>query len=110
MRRMQGLQLRCGQSRIVRSCSRSSPPRWVWRIVLPLIAKCKNGPMYPRLLAHTMDGIIRSDRIFTMPGVIGVIATGIAAAIYGDYPILRTGWILWTLILFVVSGLIFMIR
>jgi uncharacterized membrane protein len=64
----------------------------------------------PKLLAHTMDGIIRSDRIFTMPGVVGIIATGIAAAIYGGYPILRTGWILWTLILFVLSGLIFMIR
>jgi uncharacterized membrane protein len=64
----------------------------------------------PRLLAHTMDGIIRSDRIFTVPGVIGIIITGIAAAIYGNFPILRTGWILWTLVLFAVSGLIFMIR
>ena len=64
----------------------------------------------PRLLAHTMDGIIRSDRIFTVPGVIGIIVTGIAAAIYGNLPILRTGWILWTLILFALSGLTFMIR
>ena len=64
----------------------------------------------PKLLAHTMDGIIRSDRLFTVPAVVAIIATGIAAAIYGDLPILRTGWILWTLILFIVSGLIFMIR
>ena len=64
----------------------------------------------PKLLAYTMGGIIRSDRLFTIPGVIGIIATGIAAAIYGNFPILRTGWILWTLILFTVSGLIFMIR
>jgi uncharacterized membrane protein len=64
----------------------------------------------PMQLAHTMDGIIRSDRLFTVPGVIGTIVTGVAAAIYGNYPILRTGWILWTLILFIVSGLIFMIR
>jgi uncharacterized membrane protein len=64
----------------------------------------------PKLLAYTMGGIIRSDRLFTIPGVIGIIATGIAAAIYGNFPILRTGWILWTLILFIVSGLIFMIR
>ena len=64
----------------------------------------------PKLLAHTMDGIIRSDRLFTIPGVVVIIAAGIGAAIYGGYPILRTGWILWTLILFVVSGLIFMIR
>lgn len=64
----------------------------------------------PRLLAYTMDGIIRSDRIFTVPGVIGILITGIVAAIYGGLPLLRTGWILWTLILFAVSGLIFMIR
>jgi uncharacterized membrane protein len=64
----------------------------------------------PKLLAYTMGGIIRSDRLFTIPGVIGIIATGIAAAIYGNFPILRTGWILWTLILFIVSGIIFMIR
>jgi len=64
----------------------------------------------PKLLAYTMGGIIRSDRLFTIPGVIGIIVTGIAAAIYGNFPILRTGWILWTLILFIVSGLIFMIR
>jgi uncharacterized membrane protein len=64
----------------------------------------------PKLLAYTMGGIIRSDRLFTIPGVNGIIVTGIAAAIYGNFPILRTGWILWTLILFIVSGLIFMIR
>ena len=64
----------------------------------------------PKLLAHTMDGIIRSDRLFTVPGVVGIIVTGVAAAIYGNYPLLRTGWILWTLILFTVSGLVFMTR
>jgi uncharacterized membrane protein len=64
----------------------------------------------PKLLAYTMGAIIRSDRLFTIPGVVGIIVTGIAAAIYGNFPILRTGWILWTLILFMVSGLIFMIR
>jgi uncharacterized membrane protein len=63
-----------------------------------------------RQLAHAMDGIIRSDRIFTVPGVVGIIVTGVGAAIYGNYPLLRTGWILWTLILFSVSGLVFVIR
>ena len=62
----------------------------------------------PRLLAHTMDGIIRSDRLFTMPGVVVIIATGIFAAIGGGLPMLRTGWIAWTLALFGTSGLIFM--
>lgn len=64
----------------------------------------------PKLLAHTMDGVIRSDRLFTIPGVIGIIISGVAAAIYGGFPILHTGWILWTIVLFSFSGLIFMFR
>jgi uncharacterized membrane protein len=64
----------------------------------------------PKLLAHAMDGIIQSDRLFTTPGVIGILISGFAAAIYGSLPILRTGWILWTLVAFSVSGLIFMFR
>lgn len=63
-----------------------------------------------KLLAHSMHGIIRSDRLFTMPGVIGIIVTGLVAAYLGGFPILRTGWILWTLVAFSVSGLIFMFR
>ena len=31
----------------------------------------------PRLLAFTVEGIIRSDRLFTMPGVHVIIASGI---------------------------------
>ncbi|MBX3702288.1 MAG: DUF2269 domain-containing protein [Steroidobacteraceae bacterium] len=65
---------------------------------------------HPRLLAHTMDGIIRSDRLFTMPGVIVIIATGIFTAVQGGIPLLRTGWIAWSLLLFAASGLAFMFR
>ncbi len=64
----------------------------------------------PRLLAHTMEGVIRSDRLFTMPGVLLILASGIFAAVKGGFPILGTGWILWTLVLFAISGLVFMIR
>jgi uncharacterized membrane protein len=62
----------------------------------------------PGLLAHTVHGIIRSDRLFTIPGVVVIVTTGIIAAIVGGLPLLRTGWILWTLVLFTLSGLIFM--
>jgi uncharacterized membrane protein len=64
----------------------------------------------PKLLAFTMDGIIRSDRIFTVPGVVVITVGGFAAAIHHGYPLLRTGWIFWTLVLFSISGLVFMIR
>lgn len=64
----------------------------------------------PRVLAHTVDGVIRSDRLFTIPGVIVIIATGIFAAVQSGLPLLRTGWIAWTLVLFGISGLAFMFR
>lgn len=64
----------------------------------------------PRLLAHTMAGIIRSDRLFTGPSVIVILITGVAAAIEAGLPILRTGWIFWATALFAVSGLIFAVR
>ena len=64
----------------------------------------------PKLIGFTMDGIIRSDRIFTTPGVLLIIAGGVALAILGDFPLLRTRWILWALVLFGISGLAFMFR
>jgi uncharacterized membrane protein len=64
----------------------------------------------PRLLAHAMDGIIRSDRLFTIPGVIGILGFGVATAIVGKLPILGTRWILWTIVLFSISGLAFILR
>ena len=64
----------------------------------------------PRLIAHAMDGIIRSDLIFTIPGVVLIIASGLATAIIGGLPIVRTPWILWSLVLFTVSGVAFVAR
>jgi len=63
-----------------------------------------------RLVVHAMDGIIRSDRLFTIPGVVLIVVTGLATAIIGRYPILRTSWILWSLVLFTISGVLFVTR
>lgn len=60
-----------------------------------------------RLIASTFEGISRSDRWFTIPGVFGIVLGGIAAAVVGDLPILGTGWILWPIVLFSISGIIF---
>jgi uncharacterized membrane protein len=64
----------------------------------------------PALMAHAMSGIIRSDRLFTVPGVVVIISSGVWLAVLGGYPLLRTGWIFWSLILFLVSGVAFMAR
>ena len=45
-----------------------------------------------------------------IPGVVVILASGIFAAVKGGFPILGTGWILWTLVMFAISGLVFMIR
>ena len=58
-------------------------------------------------IAATFDGIIRSDRWFTMPGVIGILASGVGAAMAASLPLLGTGWILWPVILFSISGIVF---
>ena len=60
-----------------------------------------------RIIANTIDGIIVADRLFTIPGVIFLLIGGIGAAVAAGYPILGTGWILWSIILFVISGLAF---
>ena len=64
----------------------------------------------PALIAHTCTGLMRSDRWFTQPGVALIIVAGIAAAIAGHLPILGTGWIFWSIVLFAISGLAFMLR
>jgi uncharacterized membrane protein len=63
-----------------------------------------------RLLAHAMSGIIHSDRLFTVPGVIAIAVSGVLLAVHGGHPLLRTGWILWPILLFSASGLAFMFR
>jgi uncharacterized membrane protein len=54
--------------------------------------------------AQALAGIIRSDRWFTMPGVFAIIITGVWMALNAHLPLLGTKWILWSLILFGISG------
>jgi uncharacterized membrane protein len=60
-----------------------------------------------RSRAQALDGIVKSDRVFTMPGVFLIIGTGVALALLGNLPLLRTPWILWSIVLFGISGLAF---
>ncbi len=64
----------------------------------------------PVLIAHACAGLTRSDRFFTMPGVLLIVIAGIVAAITGNFPILGTGWIFWSIVLLTISGLAFMLR
>jgi|SRR5271166_5433525 len=60
-----------------------------------------------RIIANTIDGIIVADRVFTIPGVIFLLIGGVGAAVSAGFPILGTGWILWSIGLFTISGLAF---
>lgn len=60
-----------------------------------------------KIIAHAMRGVIISDRWFTIPGVIIITAAGFAAALHVHLPLLRTGWIFWSIVLFSLSGIIF---
>ena len=69
-----------------------------------------DGTRDPRIVHAAIRGLIRSDRWFTIPGVVAIVVFGLAAAIVGHYPILRTGWIFWSLVLFTISGWAFSAR
>lgn len=62
------------------------------------------------IINFVMKGVIKADRYFTIPGVIIITAGGILAAVYGQFPILKTGWIFWSIIMFSISGIAFSIK
>jgi uncharacterized membrane protein len=62
------------------------------------------------IISFAMNGIITSDKWFTIPGVIIIAAGGFGAAIEGGLPLLRTGWIFWPIVLFSLSGVIFTVK
>lgn len=64
----------------------------------------------PAIIRHTMAGLIRADRWFTIPGVILIVISGVGAAVIGGLPLLGTPWILWGIILFTLSGIAYMGR
>ena len=66
-----------------------------------------DGTRNPIILAHTMRGLIRADRWFTIPGVVVITLAGVWAAIQAGLPLLRTGWIFWSLVAFTLSGVAF---
>jgi uncharacterized membrane protein len=62
------------------------------------------------LVLNAWEGIIRADRLFTMPGVVILFIFGIGGALHGGFNLLSTGWIFWSIILYVISGAAFMAK
>ena len=60
-----------------------------------------------RARAQALDGIIKADRLFTLPGVILIIVTGAWMANISHIPLLGMNWAAWGLYLFGATGVIF---
>jgi len=56
------------------------------------------------------EGIIRADRFFTMPGVILLLLFGIGAAAHNKYDFIAYDWIFYSIILYLISGVVFMAK
>lgn len=68
-----------------------------------LAHKCKDRTR----IMLTFEGIIKSDRVFTMPAVTLLIITGFGLAGMMKLSVVETGWILWSIILVVISGVLY---
>lgn len=66
-----------------------------------------DGTKSQSIIAHTLRGLIRADRWFTIPSVFVITATGVLAAMRAGLPLLRTGWIFWSIVAFALSGIAF---
>jgi|SRR5689334_15521508 len=61
----------------------------------------------PKVLAYTLEGVARSDVLFTKPGAIGLLLTGLALVWVGHFPFMATGWLIAGLVLFIAAGATF---
>ncbi len=59
-------------------------------------------------ILDTFKNIIKADRLFTMPAVTFLIIFGLGTAMQGNYSLIETPWILWSIILLIISSYAFM--
>ncbi|MFC3197828.1 DUF2269 family protein [Parapedobacter deserti] len=62
------------------------------------------------ILSFTVAGIIKGDKYFTIPSVVLITSSGVASSVSGHFSTLGNGWILYSIVLFVASGIIFSLR
>lgn len=64
----------------------------------------------PKKIADAFEGLIKADKLFTMPGVTILIIFGIGGALHGGYNLISTGWIFWSEIMVIISAIAFMAK
>ena len=68
-----------------------------------------DGTRDPKVQAHALAGVIRSDLYFTIPSIVAIIASGVALAISAGLPLLGTPWIAASFAAFGLSGVLFVV-
>lgn len=64
----------------------------------------------PRVLRHVYHVMNEVDRVLTPVSVVLLLASGFALTVRSGIPILETDWLLWSLTLFGVTGVLFVAR
>ena len=61
----------------------------------------------PAIMAHVLNGVVLGDRWITVPSAVILAVSGVAMAILSRLPPLHVGWIWQSLLLFVLSGALY---
>ncbi len=59
-------------------------------------------------IAETFKNLIKADKVFTMPSVTLLILFGLGTAMQGNYSLVETPWILWSIVMIIISAYAFM--
>jgi len=82
---------------------------FVGNITIGIFWKMQADKSKDRLkIADTFKNLIKADKIFTMPSVTALIIFGLGTAMQGNYSLIETPWILWSIIMIIISAYAFM--
>src|SRR6187455_2146369 len=62
------------------------------------------------IVHHTIKGIIRSDLIFTLPSATILSITGLMMAMNRQIPVFHSSWVFYSIILFLISGIVYAVK
>jgi uncharacterized membrane protein len=61
----------------------------------------------PAILAHVLTGVVLGDRWVTVPSAVILVSSGVLMAVIGQLPLLHVAWIWQSLLLFALSGALY---
>ena len=61
----------------------------------------------PAIMAHVLRGVVMGDRWITVPCAVILVSSGMAMAVLAQLRLLHVGWIWQSLLLFVLSGALY---